>query len=171
MKKICSLFLCILYILGSLSSCAYNAVRSHAPVGIPFVYFYRGFTPLNDSTDTESFKEVSGTRIILTADDWYDYCDRFCHGAYYFIDVDYTKECLIAISYMYGAKPSHNYSSDIKEITVKEGLLNITYEDNPSERIYVLNIDSGHWFVNVVKVSIIDLLPVDEIVYTNQWSD
>ncbi|MDR3309790.1 MAG: hypothetical protein LBS90_00380 [Oscillospiraceae bacterium] len=129
--------------------------------GIPFEYFYRGFTPVTDAPDVSAFEAASGVKLILTDAEWTDFGQKFCPTALAFAAPDFTKECLIAVGGLYGSRASENVSSDIKNITCEAGLFDITYDDgNQPERIYALNTGGGgHWFVNVLAVDKSDLPP------------
>jgi hypothetical protein len=170
MKKICLFCVCVLFISGTLPGCVNNLTNSDTIENIAFEYFYRGFTPLTEEADIGVFESLSGVEIIQTEEDWHNFMDTYCPGIMYFIDVDYSKECLIAVSNVYGAKPSHNVSNEIKTITVRDNHIEIMIdnEQNPSERICALNLGVGHWYVNIIKVNKSDLPSDIEGVYKKQ---
>ncbi|MDR0917547.1 MAG: hypothetical protein LBN02_10240 [Oscillospiraceae bacterium] len=169
-RRIAALFLVIAALL--VSGCAEDKPSgdSNEPSGIAFEYFYRGFTPVTQET-AAAFESVLGTRVILTEDDWNDFAQRFCPTAGAFSAPDFTKECLVAFSGMYGSRAGENSAADIKAIAVNSVGNAITAElaDAQPDRIYAENIDGiGHWFVNIVKISKNDLPPNTEDVYTAQ---
>ena len=81
--------------------------------GIEFDYFYRGFTPITEESDNEAFYSLLGARVILTEEDWRDFTQKFCPTAGSFSIPDFSYECLIADSSMYGSRASENSSKDI----------------------------------------------------------
>ena len=150
MKKISIAILIVLFIF-TFSSCNSNQ-------GIKFDYFYRGFTAVSDSNDTLS--QIVGERIFMTEGDWQDFMGKYCPGIPYYVQVDFTKECLVA-EIMNGAKPIYAASYDIKKIAVTTDKLDIQGNFDISTGVYALNSD-GHinYFFNIVKINKKDL-PVD----------
>jgi len=153
--------LCIFSILGILAGCTTGAVDLNVPSGIDFEYFYRGFTPLTEDSDMDAFCNVLGARVILTEDDWHDFAQRFCPTAGAFLTPDFSLECIIADSSLYGSRASENTSSTIEKIEIENNAIVITYGDDPYDRVYAINANGfGHWYVNIVKVASCDL-PLD----------
>lgn len=137
---------------------------------ISFEYLYRGFTAvmLDDTNARASFDDVAGDRVILTEDDWHNYMEKYCPGIAYYNDVDFTSECLIAITST-NAKPTYAISSPIRAVTTDNGSLRIEYNNDPSTYIYALNTDTvTHFSLSVLIVSKSDLLEniADDWVYT-----
>ena len=152
MKKNIALVLVLVFVI-SLTACSNNS-SSLSDDGITFEYFYRGFTPITEVTDVDAFNSVLGIRVILTEDDWQDFTQKFCPTAGVFASPDFSKECLVAVSSMYGSRASENASSNIERIVVNNGDFLIASGDDVSERVYAINMNGvGHWFVNVIKVS------------------
>ena len=154
MKRSLMCCLCIILISGLLTGCSDSAANPSVPDGIEYEYYYRGFTPITEETDVDAFNSVLGTRVILAEEDWQSFTQKFCPTAGALIPPDFTKECLVAISSMYGSRASESASSDIESIVVNDGEILVASDDDMSERIYAINISGvGHWFVNVVKVN------------------
>ena len=164
-KKILIAISCFLVIIAALTVLYSEAVFQRGnPMPyisdcIAFDYFYRGFTPIMEDSDSEAFYSVLGARVILTEEDWRDFTQKFCHTAGSFSIPDFSYECLIIDSSMYGSRASENSSKDILKITVKDNIIAITYdEENTSDKIYAINMDGvGHWFVNIVRIKKTDL--------------
>ena len=168
MRKIIPI-LFIAALIVAISGCRNLSENRGTNDGISFEYFYRGFTPITEETDVEAFNSVLGIRVVLTEEDWQSYTQKYCPTAGALSTPDFTKECLIAVSSMYGSRASENASSDIESIVVNESELLVASGDDVSERIYAINMNGvGHWFVNVVKVNKNDLpLNIDnDSVYT-----
>ena len=137
---------------------------------ISFEYLYRGFTAvlLEDKKARASFDEVAGDRVILTEDDWQNYMANYCPGIPYYRDVDFTSECLIAITSTL-AKPTYASFSPIRSISADNDTLYIEYNDDPSAYIYALNTDAvTHFCISIVIVNKNDLPNnmTDDWVYT-----
>jgi hypothetical protein len=141
--------------------------------GIPFEYFYRGFTPVvSDSSavyGASEFEAVLGISVLLTEEDWLDFADRFCPFALHYSLPDFSRECLVAASGMYGSTASANSSFAIATISCADGALVMTADGaHPAERIHALTLNNiGHWFVNVVKIKKSDLPPEVKDVYVS----
>jgi len=166
MKKIV-LILLVSALLAAISGCNNSNENKSANGYVSFEYFYRGFTPITEETDVDAFNSVLGIKVILTESDWQDFARRFCPTAGSFSSPDFTKDCLIIDSSMYGSRASENVSCNIKSISDESDALVITYDENASERVYAINMNGvGHWFVNVVKVNKNDL-PSNFDIYSN----
>lgn len=167
MRKYLMIGLCVLLVACSLAGCAGSAADNTEADSIAFEYFYRGFTPLVNADEIDGFRSVSGTRVILTEEDFYDFMGRFCPGIAYYV-ADFPEECLITDSSIYGSAQSFNVSCEIKSITIDDNRVVVTVDDQQdlAERIFAINSGFGHWFVNIVKVKRADLPPEVEGVYT-----
>ena len=122
---------------------------------ITFKYLYRGFTSvrLENTEMFAAFNEVTGDRLILTEDDWQDYMGKYCPSIYYFEDVDFTSQCLIAVSSM-GSKSTFAVSSDIKSITSGDDTLLVESDNDPDICIYALNTDDvTHFYIAVIIIN------------------
>ena len=91
-RRLLFVLLCVLFVLGTVVGCCSYKKADGVSGGIPFEYFYRGFTLIENKP---LFLETGGISVILTDDDWHDFMDNYCPGIPYFINIDYNKECLI----------------------------------------------------------------------------
>ena len=157
MKKMIPILL-IAALFVVISGCSSPNRSKNTNDSIAFEYFYRGFTPITEDTDVYAFNSVLGTKVILTEEDWQSFTQKFCPTAGTLSSPDFTKECLVTISSMYGSRASENASIDIESIVVNDGDLLVASGGDISKSIYAINISGvGHWFVNVVKINKNDL--------------
>lgn len=121
---------------------------------VDFRYIYRGFTlvSLDDRSTFEDFSEF-GSKIILNENDWDNFMASYCPGIMYFESWDFSRDYLIA-SICMGAKPMCAISNEIASIMQENGLLKITYDDDPTNYIYALNTDAyTHFYMDVIAIS------------------
>ncbi len=171
MKKAISLALVIILITISVA-CKYQGLdnkkslnskevsKSTATVSlssssnVKFEYFFRGFVALkSDKIDTYPQEPV----VIETNEDWHDFMDKYVPGIQYYINVDYTKDCLV-FSPLFPPQAMYSIAADIKTFVVddKNFLIPEYIKTNTgiSNGIYAQNIDDIlHVYVNIVKVN------------------
>lgn len=126
---------------------------------IPFKVFYRGFTPIPlPAEDQETYTRFSkaGTQIIQSDDAWHTFMGEYCPGIPYDIDVDYTKECLIA-SVMGFARPTYSCARELLSIKAENGRLVFEYSEETDDRIYALNMNVSNFYVEIFVVNREDL--------------
>ena len=146
------------------------APSASAEKEIPFQYLYRGFSAIRRE-DTEAFSAfdwVTGERIIQTEEAWHDFMAAYCPGIFYDVSVDFSDECLLAVTSM-GAKSTFATMPDILAIRVSGGELQIQLEFDTDAGVYALNTgETTHFALNIVVVRRSDLPadPDEDIVYT-----
>lgn len=146
-KKICIVFVTFLLLLSCVGCSASNNAQNGT---IKFKAFYKGFTPVAESGETD-FSEVTKDYIIIDSEElWQKYCNTYCSTAGTF-EIDFSSQCLVAVSSMYGSRANENSSFEITSIKAENGKLTdiSTSNENP---VYAINLGSGHWFVNIVSV-------------------
>lgn len=169
MKRLFYLAICTALIIGLFSGCSPSGLQresqSSSTSGIKFEYFYRGFTSVNEDDDS---KYPTGIYVIQSENDWYDFMNRYVPGIPYYLDIDYSRECLIVDS-SYHAKPNYATSFDIKKINIKDNKINIQGDFDTGAGIYALNAQGiDHYFVNIVKVSKSDVPSDIENIYKKE---
>ncbi len=171
MKKAISLVVAIIFTVISVS-CTYQGannkkslnskeisestatVSSSSSSNIKFEYFFRGFVALNfDKIDTYPHKSY----VIETDKDWHDFMDKYVPGIQYYINVDYTKDCLV-FSPLFPPQEMYSIAADIKTFLEddKKNLIPEYIKTNIgiSNGIYAQNIDNIlNVYVNIVKVN------------------
>ncbi len=126
---------------------------------IPFRIFYRGFTPVPlPAEDQETYTKFSeaGTQILQSYDELSAFSGQFCPGIPYEIDVDYTRECLIA-SVIGFARPTFSCARELVSVKAENGRLVFEYGEETDHRIYALNRDVSNFFVEILVVNRADL--------------
>ncbi len=126
---------------------------------IPFRIFYRGFTPIPlPAEDQETYTKFSeaGTRILQSYDELSAFSGQFCPGIPYEIDVDYTRECLIA-SVIGFARPTYSCARELLSIKAENGRLVFEYGEETDHWIYALNRDVSNFYVEILVVNRADL--------------
>ena len=124
---------------------------------IPFKVFYRGFTPIPlPAEDQETYTRFSeaGTRILQSYDELIAFSGEFCPGIPYNIDVDYTRECLIA-SVTGFARPTYSCARELVSLKVENGRLAFEYHEETD--VYALNRDVSNFYVEILVVNRADL--------------
>ncbi len=161
MKKAISLALVIILITISVA-CTYQGLNNKVTSSsnkasnntISFEYFFRGFVALkSDKINTYPQEPV----VIETDKDWHDFMDKYVPGIQYYINVDYTKDCLV-FSPLFPPQAMYSIAADIKTFVVddKKFLIPEYIKTNTgiSNGIYAQNIDDIlHVYVNIVKVN------------------
>ncbi len=126
---------------------------------IPFRIFYRGFTPIPlPAEDQETYTKFSeaGTQILQSYDELSAFSGQFCPGIPYYIDVDYTRECLIA-SVIGFARPTYSSTTKLLSLKAENGRLVFEYGEGTDDRIYALNRDVSNFYVEILVVNRADL--------------
>lgn len=126
---------------------------------IPFRIFYRGFTPIPlPAEDQETYTKFSeaGTQILQSYDELSAFSGQFCPGIPYDIDVDYTRECLIA-SVIGFARPTYSCARELLSVRAENGRLVFEYGEETDHWIYALNRDVSNFFVEILVVNRADL--------------
>jgi len=126
--------------------------------GIPFVYFYRGFTPI-PTEELPGLSLIEGTHVVQTEDDWQDLMRHYCPGIPYYLSVDFTKESLI-FQMIADDKPYYNQSQDVLRVAATGGYIDIVSAANVDTGVYAFNPageEYVNFFINVVKVNNSDL--------------
>ncbi len=126
---------------------------------IPFRIFYRGFTPIPlPAEDQETYTKFSeaGTQILQSYDELSAFSGQFCPGIPYDIDVDYTRECLIA-SVIGFARPTYSSTTKLLSLKAENGRLVFEYGEGTDDRIYALNRDVSNFYVEILVVNRADL--------------
>ncbi len=126
---------------------------------IPFRIFYRGFTPIPlPAEDQETYTKFSeaGTQILQSYDELSAFSGQFCPGIPYDIDVDYTRECLVA-SVIGFARPTYSSTTKLLSLKAENGRLVFEYGEGTDDRIYALNRDVSNFYVEILVVNRADL--------------
>jgi len=158
----------------------YDAIKKEKPDAtneIPFQFFYRGFTPI-PMEDRDTYEKFSnaGMQIIQSWDELSAFTEQYCPGIPYHIDVDYTRECLLA-SVVGFAKPTYNSAQKLISLKVENGKLVFAYDEDPNHSIYALNGDVSNFYVEILVVNRADLesrgytiAPPGELLYRTDFT-
>jgi hypothetical protein len=123
---------------------------------IPFEYFYRGFFPVDNNDYTlipgDKIKIGNAVYVIETADDWSNFENKYLAGMPLFVNVDFSKEDLIAVISS-PAKPTWNATIDFSSVGVKNNMIDIEGGANNSTCVIAQNAPNYiNYSLTIVKV-------------------